>query len=176
MNPVQKVKGILIGGNKTGKTSLFSSFSNKSFTQSYEPTLGMALNVKTLEKSGQTFSYQLWDTAGLQKYRSLIKTNYKGTQIYFIVYDITNKESFDLVPSYLSEINEITKGESKIIFLLGNKADLESERVISTTDGETYAKENGIQFFELTAKEDGSFEKIVLKGLSQIGGDAASLH
>lgn len=175
MDQTTIIKALLIGKDKTGKTSLMSSFTNKSFDQSYTPTIGVDFSVKTINNDGKTYKIQLWDSAGQEKFKSITTAYYKGAQMFFVVYDITNLGSFNSIPSYLSEVNEIANTENKIVVLLGNKSDLESERVVSFNEGETLAQSNGISFFEVSATIDGSFDNAVLFALNKLTGDEAAI-
>ena len=94
---------------------------------------------------------QIWDTAGQEKFRNINASYYKGANGILVVYDITNKETFDGLTSWLIEIE---KNSSKDVYklLIGNKNDLEDKRQISYNEGKEFASINGMQFFETSAK------------------------
>ena len=94
---------------------------------------------------------QIWDTAGQEQFRNINQSYYKGANGILVVYDITNKESFEGLTSWLIEIE---KNSSKDVYklLIGNKNDLENERKISYNEGKEFASINGMQFFETSAK------------------------
>ena len=94
---------------------------------------------------------QIWDTAGQEKFRNINSSYYKGANGILVVYDITNKESFEGLTEWLIEIE---KKSSKDVYklLIGNKNDLEDKRQISYEEGKEYASINGMEFFETSAK------------------------
>ena len=94
---------------------------------------------------------QIWDTAGQEKFRNINGSYYKGANGILVVYDITNKETFDGLNSWLIEIE---KNSSKDVYklLIGNKNDLEEKRQITYDEGKEFASINGMEFFETSAK------------------------
>ena len=94
---------------------------------------------------------QIWDTAGQEKFRNINTSYYKGANGILVVYDITNKETFDGLNSWLIEIE---KNSSKDVYklLIGNKNDLEEKRQITYDEGKEFASINGMEFFETSAK------------------------
>ena len=96
---------------------------------------------------------QIWDTAGQERFRSIQASYYKGANGILVVYDITNRRSFEGLNSWLIEIE---KNGNKNVYklLIGNKSDLEDERKVSKEEGKEFAEINGMEFFETSAKED----------------------
>ena len=96
---------------------------------------------------------QIWDTAGQERFRSIQASYYKGANGILVVYDITNRKSFENLNSWLIEIE---KNGNKNVYklLIGNKSDLEDERKVSKEEGKEFAEINGMEFFETSAKED----------------------
>ncbi|XP_039198806.1 ras-related protein Rab-37 isoform X5 [Crotalus tigris] len=94
---------------------------------------------------------QIWDTAGQERFRSVTHAYYRDAQALLLLYDITNKVSFDSIRAWLTEIHEYAQ-KDVVIMLLGNKADMSGERVIRTEDGESLAREYGVPFMETSAK------------------------
>ncbi|VCW67512.1 unnamed protein product, partial [Gulo gulo] len=93
----------------------------------------------------------IWDTAGQERFRSVTHAYYRDAQALLLLYDITNKSSFDNIRAWLTEIHEYAQRDV-VIMLLGNKADVSHERVIRSEDGETLAREYGVPFMETSAK------------------------
>ena len=104
-----------------------------------------------MEVNGNKVKLQIWDTAGQEQFRNINQSYYKGANGILVVYDITNKESFEGLTSWLIEIE---KNSSKDVYklLIGNKNDLEEKRQISYNEGKEFASVNGMQFFETSAK------------------------
>ena len=96
---------------------------------------------------------QIWDTAGQERFRNIQASYYKGANGILVVYDITNRESFGHLNSWLIEIE---KNGNKNVYklLIGNKADLEEQRSIKKEEGQEFASINGMEFFETSAKTD----------------------
>ena len=94
---------------------------------------------------------QIWDTAGQERFKNIQASYYKGANGILVVYDITNKESFENLSSWLIEIEK--NGNKNVYkFLIGNKNDLEDQRVVTKEEGEEFASINGMDFFETSAK------------------------
>ena len=94
---------------------------------------------------------QIWDTAGQESFKSVTRSYYRGAICCLLVYDITNKQSFDNTRKWLSDVQEFGN-ESTLIVLIGNKNDMEDNREVTKEQGAAFAKKNGLIFFETSAK------------------------
>jgi len=147
-------KLLLLGNSTVGKSALMMRFSDDSFKASFISTVGIDFKMKTIVIDGKRVKIQIWDTAGQERFRTITKTYYRGAHGYILVYDITNQESFDNMKYWLGEIKKNgNEGVPKII--VGNKCDLEEQRIVSTEEGSKFAQEKQIPFIETSAK-DGS--------------------
>ncbi len=109
--------------------------------------------MKSIEVDGKKVKLQIWDTAGQERFKNIQASYYKGANGILVVYDITNRESFEHVNSWLIEIEK--NGNKNVYkFLIGNKNDLEEQRVVTKEEGEEFASINGMDFFETSAKTD----------------------
>ena len=129
------VKVVAIGDSGVGKTSLIQQFENSKFTENFKPTVGADFSNKEITIDGKIVMMQIWDTAGQERFQSLGTAFYRGADCCFLVYDITNKQSFDNVQvwknSFLDKA-QIVEPDSFPFMVIGNKADLsESQRAIS---------------------------------------------
>ncbi|XP_054989527.1 ras-related protein Rab-37 isoform X5 [Sorex araneus] len=106
---------------------------------------------KVVTVDGVRVKLQIWDTAGQERFRSVTHAYYRDAQALLLLYDITNRSSFDNIRAWLTEIHEYAQRDV-VIMLLGNKADVSGERVIRSEDGETLAREYGVPFMETSAK------------------------
>ena len=106
---------------------------------------------KNLTIKNRNIRIQIWDTAGQEAFRSITRTYYKNSTCAFIVYDITDKKSFDNVITWLNEVKDMCYKDI-LICLIGNKCDLEGKRVISFEDGKNLADQNNLLFYETSAK------------------------
>ncbi|XP_012302506.1 ras-related protein Rab-37 isoform X4 [Aotus nancymaae] len=115
------------------------------------PSYDLTGKNKVVTVDGMRVKLQIWDTAGQERFRSVTHAYYRDAQALLLLYDITNKASFDNIRAWLTEIHEYAQRDV-VIMLLGNKADMSSERVIRSEDGETLAREYGVPFLETSAK------------------------
>lgn len=161
------IKAILIGKEKAGKTQLSENFKNQPFSDKYSATFGVSFHSKPIELNGVEHNIALWDTSGKENYKSMIYSYLKGIKIVFFVFDLTSKESFDYAANSIPPIK--SKGESiKVMYLLGNKSDLKDERTVSIEEAEKLAKDNGLHFSEISAKDPGSFMKVMEEALEHL--------
>ncbi|XP_057422180.1 ras-related protein Rab5-like isoform X2 [Lotus japonicus] len=135
----------------TGKTSLVLRFVKGQFSEYQESTIGAAFFTQVLSLNEATVKFDIWDTAGQERYHSLAPMYYRGAASAIVVYDITSMESFVRAKKWVREVQR-QANPNLIMFLVANKADLEDERKVRNEDGEEYAKENGMTFFETSAK------------------------
>ena len=110
---------------------------------------------------------QIWDTAGQEAFRSITRSYYKSSTCAFIIYDITNKKSFANVASWLNECKEMCYKDI-LICLVGNKTDLENKRVVSKEEGQKFADDNGLLFFETSAQNGSNIEELFNKSTVEI--------
>nr|XP_022313335.1 ras-related protein Rab-26-like isoform X8 [Crassostrea virginica] len=145
-------KTILVGDSGVGKTSLLVQFDQGKFQAgSFSATVGIGFTNKVVDVEGTKVKLQIWDTAGQERFRSVTHAYYRDAHALLLLYDVSNKASFDNIRAWLGEINEYAQ-EDVVIMLLGNKADMTSERVIRTEDGERLANEYNVAFMETSAK------------------------
>ncbi|CAK92900.1 unnamed protein product (macronuclear) [Paramecium tetraurelia] len=149
--PMQKYKIVFLGDQAVGKTSIINRFIFDNFTGNEQPTVGIDFISKTLQVDNKSVRLQLWDTAGQERFRSLIPSYIRDSQAAIICFDITNEKSFQNLPRWIEDVKE-ERGDEVLIYILGNKIDLENERQIPTKQAEDKAKELGAQFQEVSAK------------------------
>ncbi|KAJ3441140.1 ras and ef-hand domain-containing protein [Anaeramoeba flamelloides] len=117
---------------------------------------------RTMEVSGQLVKIQGWDTAGQERFRTITRAFYRGSHGVMIVYDVTSRKSFENVEYWIQNLKENTTVSDLSILLMGNKIDLEEERVVSTEEGENLAAQHNVPFFETSAKTGENVEKCFL--------------
>ncbi|KAK2501308.1 hypothetical protein MC885_018339 [Smutsia gigantea] len=115
-----------------------------------DPSLVVFQN-KVLDMDGMKVKLQIWDTAGQERFRSVTHAYYRDAHALLLLYDVTNKASFDNIQAWLAEIQEYAQHDVALM-LLGNKVDSAQERVVKREDGEKLAKEYGLPFMETSAK------------------------
>ena len=145
------LKYIIIGDPSVGKSNLLMKFANNKFTEEYEATIGVEFGVKNITLDNQIYRIQIWDTAGQENFRSITRAYYKNSVCALVVYDITKRESFENVQSWIQDCRNQSP-KTIIMVLVGNKNDLENERDVSFDEGEQFAKNNNMIFYETSAK------------------------
>ena len=143
-------KLIIVGDSNVGKTNIMSKYIHNQFNQHSKSTIGVEFGTKIVNIDNKKIKAQIWDTAGQERYKSITSAYYKGAKGALIVYDITNKFSFDSVDKWVQDLNSY--GDKNITLLLvGNKSDLEEKRQILKENGEEKAKSFNLGFIETSA-------------------------
>lgn len=157
-------KLLIIGNSSVGKTSFLFRYADDSFTSAFVSTVGIDFKVKTVFRHDKRVKLQIWDTAGQERYRTITTAYYRGAMGFILMYDITNEESFNSVQDWVTQIKTYSWDNAQVI-LVGNKCDMEDERVISFERGKQLAEQLGVEFFETSAKENVNvkavFERLV---------------
>ena len=147
-------KFVIVGNHEVGKTSLIRQFVERKFFQDYRATIGLNIFAHNFDFQGNELLLQLWDIGAQQYFKRFRKIYYNGAEAAFIVFDITNRESFEKVKEWYEELNELIDETDIPIVLVGNKDDLADQRVITTAEGEALAKslsESGLSYIETSA-------------------------
>ncbi|XP_076283543.1 ras-related protein Rab-37 isoform X1 [Lasioglossum baleicum] len=145
-------KTILLGDSGVGKTSLLVQFDTGRFQHgNFAATVGIGFTNKVVVVDDTSIKLQIWDTAGQERFRSVTHAYYRDAHALLLLYDVTNKTSYDNIRAWLSEIREHAN-EDVVIMLLGNKSDCGTERVVKREDGERLAQEYKVPFMETSAK------------------------
>ena len=148
-------KILLVGDTKVGKSSILKKVIKNKFNEKYHQTIGIEYFLYNIEFNGYKIKFQIWDASGDKIYRSLLNHFYENSSLIILTYDITSKETFDNLDSWIPDIN------NKRFFLLGNKIDLENERKILKDEGEKFKKGNKFDLFlETSAKTGINFNNI----------------
>ena len=160
-------KVLLLGDSTVGKTCFLKKYTDKTFQDVHMSTIGLDYRVKTMTlKSGKVVKLQIWDTAGQDRFRAITKNYYKGANGIILIYDVTSIQTYENVKNWITQIRE-EASPNVIIYIAGNKIDLEEERKIKTEEGQKLAEELGLPFFETSAKTgvniNESFEDLVEK-------------
>ncbi len=140
-----------VGESNVGKTSLIQQYVNNVFDPNYLTTIGGDQLIKSIVIKGIKLSLNIWDTAGQERFRSINKIFLKNSKIVILVYDITNKKSFDkIVDFWYPKVIEIL-GSDIIIGLAANKSDLYEQEKVSIEEGKNFAQEKNLVFKETSA-------------------------
>ena len=144
-------KYIVIGDSGVGKSCLLLQFTDKRFEAMHDLTIGVEFGARVINLNEQEIKLQIWDTAGQESFRSITRSYYRGACGALLVFDLTNRHSFDNVQEWLNDARSNCNTPITVM-LVGNKVDLESKRQVSKEEASTFAKENGLVYIETSAK------------------------
>ncbi|XP_075591190.1 ras-related protein Rab-4B-like [Dermatophagoides farinae] len=151
---MNRKKLLILGDASVGKTHLVMSFAKKKLPDKPSATIGIEFETIVVNtKSGKQKSFYIWDTAGQERFRSITKSHFRRALGCFLVYDITERQSYMNIPRWLSDLRQSAPAEI-VIILIGNKIDLvdgENLRKVTYEEAQQYANENGLLFFETSA-------------------------
>lgn len=160
-------KVILVGDSAVGKTSILQRITRNEFNPQSKPTIGVGFGSKVFEvmnfdtiksaKSAKStkIKIQIWDTAGQERFRAVTKTYYRGACGGIIVFDLTDRDSFENLLTWLDEVDKFVGNETDIVlYILGNKSDLREERSVTTVEATDFSKRKSCKYFEVSAKDD----------------------
>ena len=152
------LKIIVIGDSSVGKTNLLTRFVKNQFSADSKPTIGVDFSTKTVAIDRKNIKVQIWDTAGQERFKAFSSAYYNGSHGAFIVYDITNRDSFENVKTWVTEIKTHLDIKNLVVMLVGNKSDLDTSRAITEEEGRTLAEQYDFFFMETSAKKNESNE------------------
>ena len=161
------VKFIIVGDSSVGKSNILLRFSRNVFDPGHQATLGIEFANKHLIYNNTGYLIQIWDTAGQENFRSVTRAYYKASAVAMVVYDITKEETFQHIQTWLKDCKELAP-RTVLLILVGNKSDLEDQRVISKERGENLAKENNMMFFETSALNGNGIEEAFKKSIEVV--------
>ena len=152
-------KIIIVGESCVGKSNIISRYLTGEFDPNLASTLGAELSNKYLKIKDISTKLQIWDTAGQERYHAIVSSYFKGAHGCFIVYDITKDQTFEKVEEWYQRVKEYANRDVSFI-LVGNKCDLENERIITKEKGEEKAKNLNCPFFETSARSEVNIKEI----------------
>ena len=135
---------IFLGDACTGKTSIINRIVGIKFNENYEKSIAMDFRYKKIEFENKIFKFKLWDMPGQEINKSLFSSYLKNSSLIFLIYDVSNKSSFNNIDDWIKYINSEKYLEKPIIILCGNKIDLKRE--VQQKEGEDKANKFGYLF------------------------------
>lgn len=156
-------KVVIVGESGVGKTSIIRQFLNQTFVVNSPFTVGANYSSAIVNINGQKKKFTIWDTAGQEKYRSLIKMFYKDASAAILVYDITDTGSFIEIQKYwYKELSD--NCPNNIIFAIAaNKSDLYEQEAVDEIEARKYAKEAGAIFAKTSALDASGIDNLFIE-------------
>lgn len=151
-------KLVLIGDSNVGKTSIIDQFIDSKFGDT-KPSIGALHKLKSIKLSnGEEVQLDIWDTAGQEKFKSIVPMYYKGSKGIIIVFDITSNDSLDGAKRWIGDIE--ASYNSATLMLVGNKSDLGDLRSVSTENAQSFASSKNMLYMECSAKSNINIDEV----------------
>ncbi|XP_013878534.1 ras-related protein Rab-25 [Austrofundulus limnaeus] len=160
-------KVVLIGESGVGKSNLLSRFTKNEFSHDSRTTIGVEFSTRTVQLNGFIIKAQIWDTAGLERYRAITSAYYRGAVGALLVYDITKHLTYESVERWLKELY-VHADPHIVVMLVGNKSDLDSDRSVPVEEAKDFAAKKGLLFLETSALQSTNVEAAFSIILSEI--------
>ncbi|XP_032900771.1 ras-related protein Rab-42 [Amblyraja radiata] len=155
---------ILLGDSTVGKSSLLKRFTGGTFSAVQDPTVGVDFYARLLEvEPGCRIKLQLWDTAGQERFRSITRSYFRNSVGGLLLFDVTNRHSFENVREWLKEVDAHVFPNKTIFVLVGHKSDLVEERQVPRDEAEALAAALGLNYLETSAKDNSNVEEAFTK-------------
>ena len=163
-----EIKICLLGDVSVGKTSIASRFCKNSFNENYINTIGGAYQQQNIILNNcAKIKMHIWDTSGQDRFRSMTNLYYRDAQVAILTYDVTNDQSIESLNFWIKELSDKVNNDNMLLFLAGNKCDMEN-KVVPYSRAKEFAQENNMFFFETSAKTGAGvkdlFKTIASKG------------
>ena len=165
---IESFKVVLVGESGVGKTSIITQFIDQTFQEDIQSTTGGTFSTKSVVcDGGKILKFEIWDTAGQEKYRSLTTMFYKDANAAVMVYDVKRKDSFEEIKNYWSNQIKDNSPENIILAIAANKSDLIEQETVDEGEARNFAKELNAIFVTTSAKSsegiNSLFEEIAKK-------------
>ena len=141
---------VVVGDSEVGKTSLIQKYTRGSFDVHQKNTIGAVFHTQEKDVGGKTVVMQIWDTAGQEKYRSLGPIYYRDARAGIAVFDVTSQDSLPSLERWIADFRKHT--EDPVLFIVGNKCDLEEQRIVTESDARDFARQNDADCYFTSAK------------------------
>ena len=161
------LKTVTIGDSGVGKTSFLHRIARNEWTGESRPTLGVDFLTTVITTETHTIQLQLWDTAGEELFRSVTRTYYRGACAAFILFDVTNPDSFTQVEHWLSDLTNAARSDV-VKILVGNKSDLDTARRVTFEEAEALAHRLNLKYFEVSAKTGSAVNDCLLACVNEL--------
>ena len=148
-------KVLLCGNSGVGKTSIFKRYFKNEFEGNYNSSIGIDFQTKVIKRKSRQYSIQVFDTAGEERFRSITSSYFHMAEYFLLIFDLTNRNSFDAIPEWISLLKEYV--EKPKFMIIGNKSDLEKNKIPDdeindALEGKEQFKINDENFIKVSAK------------------------
>lgn len=152
-------KILFIGNSGTGKSAIVNRYVDEKFDEEFTSTIGVDFKIKSLIHNENIIKLQIWDTAGQERFKTITSNYYRGVQGIILVFDLTDKNSYEKIDDWLKEIDKNCDSKHSTI-IIGNKSDIISERLISFKEAKEYVEKLGFKYCEVSAKTNSNIDYI----------------
>ena len=154
----EKINVMILGDSNVGKSSIITKYCKNEFLPKYIATIGLDFQMKYLNIDKKKVRLQIWDTAGQERYKVVSKNLFNTSDGFIVIYDITDRESFNSVNNWIEQIISYVGKDVKCV-IFGNKNDLDNKRKVEINEGNELANKFKFKFFETSAKEGNNLEE-----------------
>ena len=144
------IKLLLIGNAYVGKTLITQKFIDNTFSKSTVSTIGVDLQSKVIDINGKKVKFLIWDTAGEDRMKTMTYSYYRGCHVILIVFDVTERKSYECVSQWVDCIDKFAKS-NVLKILVGNKTDLADKRTVTFDEGKKLGEQYGLKYYEISA-------------------------
>ena len=163
-----KIRIFTLGDGGVGKSCFIIKYTEDRFEESHLLTTGIDLRSKVVQlENGNIYKVDFYDTAGQERYRSISVNSIKSAEGIILMYDITKQKTYDDITEWMENVKQI-KGTDFPMILIGNKSDLENQRIVSKEEGEELALKFNLKFFEISNKDGNNVKEAALEIINQI--------
>jgi small GTP-binding protein len=167
MAVVVSFKFILIGSSGVGKTAILKRLVEDTFSSDSQSTIGVEFDSTLIEVDGQQVKLQIWDTGGQERFRSIAKAYFRNAVGVLLVFDICERKTFDEVNAWLNDVHSLCD-PTAVVILIGNKADLHENRVVTLAEAEQFAEHHQLAFLETSALAGSNVREAFVRAATQI--------
>lgn len=160
-------KFIVIGSSGVGKTAILKRLVEDTFATDSQSTIGVEFDSTVIDVDGEQVKLQIWDTAGQERFRSIAKAYFRNAVGVILVFDITERKTFDDVNMWLNDVHSLCD-PTAVVILIGNKADLSANRVVTLAEAEQFANHHQLTYLETSALDGTNVRNAFVKVATQI--------
>ena len=142
---------VIIGETGVDKSGLLRRFTKGIWGQQNDPTVGVDFDFKMVQADEHRIKLQIWDTSGIECFRTITKAYFKDAAGALLIFDITNHKTFDKIPEWMEDIRQEAKPHTPVLVLVGSKLNLDHLRQVSRDEAETFARLHKIDYIEVSS-------------------------